>query len=199
MTRFMAGASLRYLPDRLYRSLHGAAASALLVPFDTRGRETAVRDVQSETTLVLGSAVRRSPALALRRQGGVRAALRAARAAVDFKFAPPREGPEGSIPGEGEAVEVAGTAATLDNVLVNDPSVDTAGGTLISAFNDSGSLLLNSSAHFDGFARSTDVGATWTDRGRLSNRAFGSAGDPVLSRDTRTGRIYFSTLYYSQG
>ena len=133
----------------------------------------------------------------------------AARAAVDFKFAPPREGPEGAIPGEGEAVEVAGSTATLENVLVNDPSTDTirdvqsettlvlgASGTLISAFNDSGSLLLNSAAHFDGFARSTDFGATWTDRGRLSNRAFGSAGDPVLSRDASTGRIYFATLYF---
>jgi len=132
----------------------------------------------------------------------------AARAAIDFRFAPPREESVGSLLGEGEAIRVEGSPAALDNVLVNDSTTDTirdvqsettivlgAGGTVVSAFNDSGSLVLFSSGHFDGFSRSADFGTTWSDRGRVGNRAFGSAGDPVLARDNVTGWMYFATLY----
>ena len=134
----------------------------------------------------------------------------AALAAIDFRFAPPREGGLGSLPGEGEGFQVEDSPAALDNTLVNDPSTDTirdvqsettivlgASGTVVSAFNDSGSFVPFSSGHFDGFSRSGDFGTTWRDRGRVSNRAFGSAGDPVLARDSVTGRIYFSTLYFA--
>jgi hypothetical protein len=134
-----------------------------------------------------------------------------ARSAVNFRFAPPRDETPGSISGEGEAIQVEGSRGALDNVLVNDPTTDVVrdvqsettlilgvGGLVVAAFNDSGSFLptFPPSLHFDGFARSVDFGATWDDRGRVSNRAFGSAGDPVLVRDELTGRIYFSTLYF---
>jgi hypothetical protein len=132
----------------------------------------------------------------------------AARSSVDLRFAPDREGGLGSLAGEGEAVQVEGSLVSLDNVLVNDPGVDTvrdvqsetslvlgAAGSVISAFNDSGSLALYSSGHFDGYSRSSNRGQTWSDRGRVSNRAFGSAGDPVLARDTLNGRVYLATLF----
>jgi subtilisin-like proprotein convertase family protein len=132
-----------------------------------------------------------------------------ARAAIDIRFAPPREGGPGAIPGEGEAIQLQGSPVVADNVLVNDPSTDVlrdvqsettivlgSSGTVVSAFNDSGSFVPGVSHHFDGFSRSSSAGTSWTDRGRVSNRAFGSAGDPVLARDTLTGRIYFSTLFF---
>jgi subtilisin-like proprotein convertase family protein len=131
-----------------------------------------------------------------------------ARSAVDFRFAPPREGGDGSLLGDGEAAGFEGLAP-LGNVLVNDPTTDTirdvqsettmvlgARGTVVSAFNDSGSLVPSTSGHFDGFSRSADFGASWTDRGHVGNRAFGSAGDPVLARDNATGRMYLATLYF---
>jgi subtilisin-like proprotein convertase family protein len=135
-----------------------------------------------------------------------------ARSAVDVRFAPPRDEAPGSLLGEGEAVQVDGSPGSLDNILVNDPSTDAvrdvqsettlvvgAGGLVVAAFNDSGSFspTFPTSFHFDGFARSVDFGTTWDDRGRVGNRAFGSAGDPVLARDELTGRIYFSTLYFA--
>ena len=102
------------------------------------------------------------------------------------------------------------------NVLVNNPAEDAtnqdtqsetsvlaftgAGGRpiVLDVFNDSGSDL-NSSNHFTGYARSTDGGATFTDLGTLPTSAAGDAGDPVLARDNVSGRIYFSTLGFSNG
>jgi subtilisin-like proprotein convertase family protein len=132
-----------------------------------------------------------------------------ARAAIDIRFAPPRDGEPGAIPGEGEQIQSSASPIVADNVLVNDPTTDVlrdvqsettvvlaSAGTVVAAFNDSGSFVPFASHHFDGFSRSSDTGTSWTDRGRVGNRAFGSAGDPVLARDTLTGRIYFSTLFF---
>jgi hypothetical protein len=93
------------------------------------------------------------------------------------------------------------------NVLVDDPndggtspndthsetSLVVAGNTVLSGFNSSVRAGA-SPAHYTGFARSTDRGATFTDLHALPNVTGGDAGDPVLARDNTTGRVYFATL-----
>jgi hypothetical protein len=69
------------------------------------------------------------------------------------------------------------------------------GSTIIGGFNDSGSFSFGN--HFTGWSRSTDGGATWTDGGTLPASSAGDAGDPVLARDSTSGRIYFATLGFT--
>ncbi len=96
--------------------------------------------------------------------------------------------------------------ATLNNVLVNNPALDTTpqdtqsettllvfGSTVLSAYNDSGSNAIDPTK-FTGYSRSTDGGATFTDMGQLPNDLNGDAGDPVLVRDNTSGAIYLATL-----
>lgn len=103
-----------------------------------------------------------------------------------------------------------GALAAPLNVLVNNPALDSAqftqsetslvlgaGRTVVAAYNDSGSLVEQTSLHFDGFSRSVDGGASWMDGGSVRNRAFGSAGDPVLARDDVSETIYLCTLWYN--
>src|SRR5262245_60268 len=70
------------------------------------------------------------------------------------------------------------------------------GNTVVIGFNDSGSNA-GGSNKFTGFARSTDGGATFTDGGTLPTNPNGDAGDPVMARNEATGRIYQSTLQFS--
>src|SRR6266581_8722370 len=72
------------------------------------------------------------------------------------------------------------------------------GTTIIGGFNDSGSFAIAGN-QFTGFSRSTDGGVTWTDGGTLPASAGGDAGDPVLARDSTSGRIYFATLGFTDG
>jgi hypothetical protein len=67
---------------------------------------------------------------------------------------------------------------------------------VIAGFNDSGSFA-GSSNHFTGWSRSTDGGVTWTDGGLLPASAGGDTGDPVLARDSTSGRIYFAMLGFN--
>jgi hypothetical protein len=53
------------------------------------------------------------------------------------------------------------------------------------------------SAGFTGWSRSTDGGVTWTDGGSLPEGVGGHAGDPVLARNSATGRIYLATLGFT--
>jgi len=101
----------------------------------------------------------------------------------------------------------------VGNVPVNDPSLDltardTQSETTIVLFptgvcvgyNDSGSFVPPGTPpgdKFTGFSRSTDGGASFTDKGTLPTSVGGDAGDPVLARDNVTGKIYFSTLRFS--
>jgi hypothetical protein len=98
----------------------------------------------------------------------------------------------------------------LSNVLVNNTGEDTAphdvqsettivlgsGGNVIAAYNDSGSLN-GSNNHFTGWSTSGDSGATWADHGLLPASSAGDAGDPVLARNTSSGRVYLGTLSFS--
>ena len=100
--------------------------------------------------------------------------------------------------------------AYLGNVLVNDPNLDLtaqdtqsettivlgSGSNVCSAYNDSGSFI-GGAQKFTGFSRSTDGGATWTDRGTLPTNANGDSGDPVLARSSLTGTIFLATLQFS--
>src|ERR1041385_5929427 len=95
--------------------------------------------------------------------------------------------------------------ASAANVLVNNPVTDQnpgktqnnatitlgLGSSLVSAYNDSGSLL--SGNKFSGYSRSTDMGATWTDIGAFP---FTESGFPSVASDNATGRIYFSALRF---
>jgi len=129
------------------------------------------------------------------------------------KFGTGAPASEAGIRGAQSAGNVGGNVETnsaLISNLVNDPSADTTaqdtqsettlvalGSTLVAAFNDSGSHLPSSNNHFTGFSRSTDAGASWTDKGLLPLSTDGDAGDPVLARDNISGTIYFATLSFS--
>jgi hypothetical protein len=96
------------------------------------------------------------------------------------------------------------------NVLVNNTAEDIAphdvqsetaivlgsGSNVISAFNDSGSYN-GSNNHFTGWSTSSNGGSSWTDQGILPVSSAGDAGDPVLARDTSSGRVYLATLSFS--
>jgi hypothetical protein len=97
-----------------------------------------------------------------------------------------------------------------ENVLVNDPLLDTVRDTqsdttlvvgphqtIVAGFNDSGSFGPPTNNKFTGYSRSTDYGNSFTDLGTLPNSTNGDAGDPVLAHHEATGAIYFSTLQFS--
>ena len=89
----------------------------------------------------------------------------------------------------------AGSTGTSD-FTQSETSVVSFGSTIVVGFNDSGSFT-TSSNQFTGWSRSTDSGGSWTDGGLLPASAGGDAGDPVLARDSTTGRIYFATLGFT--
>ena len=103
-------------------------------------------------------------------------------------------------------------AAELPNTLVNNPANNTtaqdtqsnsalvlAGSTLVAAFYDSGSFVSPNGNQLDGLARSTDMGATWIDAGKLPASANGDAGFPVLARDSSNNHVYLCTLGFNSG
>lgn len=140
----------------------------------------------------------------------------AARARLERRF-----GTKGAKPGDQPAavqpakVRVFPEPQTaVANVLVNDPAADATAqdtqnettlvlgnaGTVIASFNDSGSNLIGSDPggnQFTGWARSTDGGTGFTDRGRLTASSMGDAGDPVLVRSTKTGTVLLATLGFT--
>ena len=97
--------------------------------------------------------------------------------------------------------------AAPPNVQVNDSSIDTEEsttqsetaiaksdltGTIVAGWNDSGELINGS---INGYGRSTDGGASWTDLGAFEPPPGGSHfGDPTLAIHQTTGRFYFATL-----
>ena len=101
----------------------------------------------------------------------------------------------------------------VGNILVNDPNLDVtardtqsettlvlgSGGTVCSAYNDSGSFsgFFLPNDKFTGFSQSPDGGLTWTDKGTLPTNPNGDAGDPVLARSSLTGTTFFATLQFS--
>ncbi len=103
-----------------------------------------------------------------------------------------------------------GAMTAIPNNLVNNAAADAtaqdtqsettivlgSGSNIISGFNDSGSHV-GGVNKFTGFSTSASAGSSWTDGGTLPNDTSGDAGDPVLSRNATTGRVYFSTLAFS--
>jgi hypothetical protein len=64
--------------------------------------------------------------------------------------------------------------------------------TVVVAFNDSGSLA-GGANKLTGWARSTTGGSTFADGGTLPTSTGGDAGNPVLARNSTTGRIYLTS------
>src|SRR5262249_54952854 len=124
----------------------------------------------------------------------VRSSRRAQRAA-DYKARP--------------QVELLEARNLLSNVIVNNPAADTTAqdtqsetsivisqnGTIVVAFNDSGSNATGAN-HFTGFATSTNGGTSFTDAGTLPASSSGDAGDPALAANTSNGNVYLTTLAF---
>ena len=68
------------------------------------------------------------------------------------------------------------------------------GNSVVTAFNDSGSIAGSLNSKFTGFAHSTNGGAHFTDGGTLPTNSAGDAGYPAMARDEATGRIYLLTI-----
>ena len=72
------------------------------------------------------------------------------------------------------------------------------GNNVAVGFNDSGSYATGGGGgQFTGYAYSTNSGASFTDGNTLPTNVNGDAGDPVMARDSTTGRIYYSTLQFT--
>src|ERR1700693_5931848 len=105
------------------------------------------------------------------------------------------------------STSVSALFATPNNVLVNNPALDTtvndtqsesslvlgAGSVIVSAYNNSRFVAGN---HFTGFARSIDGGLTFNALGAPPASPNGDSGDPVLARDTTSGTIYLGALMF---
>jgi len=140
----------------------------------------------------------------------------AARTMLELKFGKKDASPSETTPG-GTTTNSLSAIAADSNVLVNNPNEDLTardtqsettlvvfgpggnGNTGCSAFNDSGSFVppATPTSKFTGFSRSTDGGATWTDKGVLPTNANGDVGDPVLARSSVTSTIFLATLQFS--
>ncbi len=106
--------------------------------------------------------------------------------------------------------EYVAPGCTPANVLVNDPSLDTAQytqsetsitlagpGNVVVAYNNSRLFSNPGSLHFTGWSTSTNDGASFTDRGALPDSPNGDVGDPVLVYNSATGDVYLATLMFS--
>ncbi|HEY9114577.1 MAG TPA: choice-of-anchor D domain-containing protein [Bacteroidales bacterium] len=80
----------------------------------------------------------------------------------------------------------------------SETSILAYGSNVLVGFNDAGSYS-GGANKFTGYSYSTDGGATFTDGGTLPTNPGGDAGDPVFARDETTGRIYFTTLGFTDG
>lgn len=74
---------------------------------------------------------------------------------------------------------------TGDNTTQSETSLEVDGNTICVGFNDSG----NPAPNFSGFARSANLGQTWTDQGELGA---GSGGDPSIAVNHTTGTFYYT-------
>ncbi len=111
------------------------------------------------------------------------------------------------------AVPPPSPAALVPSVLVNAPAADATAqdtqsttaltlgataSTVVVAFNDTGSFTTGGN-QATGWARSTDGGATFLDRGTLPASAGGDGGNPSLVRSPRTGTLVLATSDFARG
>jgi hypothetical protein len=82
-------------------------------------------------------------------------------------------------------IQVNATGETDNNTTQSETSLAVNGNAICVGFNDSG----NPAPNFSGFARSTNLGQTWTDQGELGA---GSGGDPSIAVDNTTGTFYYA-------
>lgn len=102
---------------------------------------------------------------------------------------------------------VLGQKTLPESASVNDPATDLTsrntqnepsiiigdGGSILIAFNDSGSLDASTN-RFTGWSVSTNYGASFLDKGILPSGVSGDAGDPIFARDAGSGLIYLATM-----
>ena len=120
-----------------------------------------------------------------------------------------RQNELGGVYSESETREMEAGRVLATDAAVNNPAGDTAAtgnshtqnetamaynqntGTLCSGYNDSYHGITTGTG-FTGFSRSTDGGATWTDRGALG---VNSGGDPAIVWRKADGNFYFVALH----
>jgi hypothetical protein len=111
------------------------------------------------------------------------------------------ESPVGTVTRQLRAPQRLETSIAVDNVLVNDPSLDlgesstqnevsmaVAGNTICVGYNDTGDPEGSTS----GFSRSENLGVSWEDRGGIGD--FFHFGDPVVAVHRASGTFYFADL-----
>ena len=75
------------------------------------------------------------------------------------------------------------TADTPESTTQSETSMAVLGNTICAGYNDSGAN------RYSGLARSTDLGATWTDQGEIGQR-----GDPVIAVHNDSGAFYYAEI-----
>lgn len=109
-------------------------------------------------------------------------------------------GVAGPLPAPATALALEGPDRRLNNPAADQPpattqsetAIERCGGTLLAAWNDSGSSPFGS---FTGYARSTDGGASWADRGHMPGL---TGSDPALASDASC-RFYFAAITFMDG
>jgi hypothetical protein len=95
-------------------------------------------------------------------------------------------------PGGDVLVNNNNNAIASGNFTQSETSILAFGNNVVIGYNDAGSRAVGS--HLTGWSYSTDAGSTFTDGGELPASAISDGGDPVLARNSTTGRIYYATL-----
>lgn len=97
-------------------------------------------------------------------------------------MAPAAPGP--AVPVFGADVQVNNSGAdTPEATTQSETSMAVRGNTICAGYNDSGAN------RYSGLARSTDLGATWTDLGEI-----GQSGDPVIAVHEDSGTFYYAEI-----
>jgi autotransporter-associated beta strand protein len=114
------------------------------------------------------------------------------------RVSPPQISTAASGVGSNVLVNNDNGATTAGYFTQSETTIIAAGNNVVVGFNDSGSNDTGSGGgQFTGFAYSTNGGTSFTDGGLLPANTNGDAGDPVMARDSTTGRIYFATLQFT--
>lgn len=92
--------------------------------------------------------------------------------------------PVPAVPVFGSDVQVNNSGADIpESTTQSETTMAVRGNTICAGYNDSGTN------RYSGLARSTDLGATWTDLGEIGQR-----GDPVIAVHNASGTFYYAEI-----